>query len=182
MMVGLRCICHYGCYLYQKYLPMLDPEIKDYLKRSVLCWLATSSSDNIPNVSPKEAFMPYQDEFIIIANIASPQSVKNIRENSQVCLSFVDVFAQKGYQLKGEAEIINHTNPEYRGMKVALEKLTNGKFPFSSITKISIRTYKRIIAPSYLMYPRTTEKDQIQDAKKSYKIRTFISEEEDQIK
>ncbi|MEM6806907.1 MAG: pyridoxamine 5'-phosphate oxidase family protein, partial [Bacteroidota bacterium] len=76
---------------------MIGEDLKNYLDRSVLCWLATSSADNIPNVSPKEAFLLYQNESIIIANIASPQTVKNIKENEQVCLSILDIFTQKGF-------------------------------------------------------------------------------------
>ncbi len=155
---------------------MLDDGIKTYLEKSVLCWLATSSSANIPNVSPKEAFLAYQENWIIIANIASPQSVKNIKENPQICLSFMDVFTQKGYQLKGIAEIITSNQPDYQGMKKALEKLTKGKFPFSSITKISVLKSKPIIAPSYLLFPDTTEADQVKESKKSYGVKALVEE------
>lgn len=58
----------------------LEKEIIKYINQSVLCWLATSSSENIPNVSPKEIFTHYEND-IIVANIASPQTVKNIKEN-----------------------------------------------------------------------------------------------------
>ncbi|MEL6255795.1 MAG: pyridoxamine 5'-phosphate oxidase family protein [Bacteroidota bacterium] len=60
-------------------------EIKDYIDRSVLCWLATSSAENFPNVSPKEIFAFYGSDKIIIANIASPQSIRNIREHFDRC-------------------------------------------------------------------------------------------------
>jgi len=61
----------------------LGKEIKEAIDSSVLCWLATSSKENIPNVSPKEIYTHYKDEFIIVANIASPQTVKNIKENKK---------------------------------------------------------------------------------------------------
>ncbi|MEM6264941.1 MAG: pyridoxamine 5'-phosphate oxidase family protein [Bacteroidota bacterium] len=53
----------------------------DSINRSVLCWLATASKEKIPNVSPKEIFTHFGGEKIIIANIASPQTVRNIHEN-----------------------------------------------------------------------------------------------------
>ena len=71
----------------------LSPEIKECIDKSVLCWLATSSEENIPNVSPKEMFTHYQDEFIIVANIASPQTVKNIKQNPNVCISFIEILS-----------------------------------------------------------------------------------------
>ena len=55
---------------------MLTTEIKNYIDKSLLCWLATSSLENIPNVSPKEIFTYYKSNNIIVANISSPQTVK----------------------------------------------------------------------------------------------------------
>ncbi|GAA3593948.1 pyridoxamine 5'-phosphate oxidase family protein [Flavivirga amylovorans] len=143
-------------------------DIKTYIDKSILCWLATSSSENIPNVSPKEIFAHYRENNIIIANIASPQSVKNIKENHNVCVSFIDVLVQKGYQIKGKAEIVSKNDTEYVTMETILLKMTKGKFPFSNIIKISIDNVKKIIAPKYILYPETTEEDQIESAKKAY--------------
>ena len=148
----------------------LTQEIKEYINRSVLCWLATVSNENIPNVSPKEIFNYFGEDTIIIANIASPQTVKNIKENENVCVSFIDVLVQKGYQIKGKAKVIDKTDVEFLEMKKILTKMTLGNFPFATITKIKIKSAKPIIAPKYLLFPETTEKEQIESAKKAYRI------------
>ena len=147
---------------------MINEEVKKSIDQSVLCWLATSSIDNTPNVSPKELFMAYGDDGIIIANVASPQSIKNIRVNNKVCVSFVDVFVQKGFQVKGTAQIIKSNEEAFDKMKLGLETMTKGKFPFKSIIHITAEHIKPIIAPSYLFYPDTTEEEQIESAKKTY--------------
>ena len=147
---------------------MFSPEVKKYIKRSVLCWLATSSEDGMPNVSPKEAFTSYQDSYLIIANIASPQTLRNIRQNNKVCVSFIDVFVQKGFQIKGTAEIVHKGAKDYDQMEAPLIEMVGGKFPFASITKIKAEKIKPIIAPSYLLFPETTEESQVQSAIKTY--------------
>jgi len=147
---------------------MLTTEIKIYIDKSVLCWLATSSKENVPNVSPKEIFTYHGEEFIIIANIASPQTNKNIKYNNKVCISFIDVLVQKGFQIHGQATIIKNTDDEFSELEPNLLKMTKGKFPFSTIIKIKIEKVKPIIAPKYLLYPDTTEKEQIESAKKTY--------------
>ena len=147
---------------------MITEEIRQYIDQSVLCWLATASSDNFPNVSPKEVFMADSKDNIIIANIASPQTIRNIRQNEKVCVSFIDVLVQKGFQLKGKAKIITSKDDSYLRMKTKLEQITKGKFPFSSITKIYVEKAKQILAPSYLLFPETTEKDQIENARMAY--------------
>jgi len=148
----------------------LTNQIKEYIDRSVLCWLATASSENIPNVSPKEIFNYYREEKIIIANIASPQTVLNIKLNENVCVSFIDVFIQKGFQVKGKAKIIKKTDSEFLKMKEILTEMTEGKTPFSTITEITIEKVKPIIAPKYILFPETTEKEQIESAKELYGV------------
>lgn len=148
----------------------LTDEIKKYLDQSVLCWLATVSSDLEPNVSPKEIFCSYQEEYLLIANIASPKSVKNIKQNAHVCVSFIDIFVQKGYQLKGKAQIIGSNHPEFEDLKPLIEKMTLGNFPFVNIIKIHIEAAKKILAPGYILFPETSERDQIDSALKTYKV------------
>lgn len=147
---------------------MMNNDIKKYIDRSVLCWLATVSLEGIPNVSPKEIFNYYNDKFIIIANIASPQSVKNIRANENVCVSFIDILVQKGFQIKGKANIIDKSEPKFHDMEKILLEMTGGLFPFYSITKISIDKVKPILAPRYILFPETTEAAQIESAKRAY--------------
>lgn len=150
---------------------MLTPEIKASIDKSVLCWLATVSSDTMPNVSPKEAFTYYQEEYVIIANIASPQSVKNILQNPKVCVSFIDIFIQKGFQLKGNAQIIEESNPEFAQVSVPILAITQGKYPFKSVTKTKIEQIKPIIAPSYWLFPDTSDEERVQSVYKTYNLK-----------
>ena len=146
----------------------LSTKIKESMNRSVLCWLATVSEENVPNVSPKEIFNYYGTDKIIVANIASPQTIRNIKQNKNVCISFIDILVQKGFQLKGKARIIEKTNSDFLELEKILTKMTGGNFPFSTITEISVKQIKPIIAPKYIFYPETTEKKQIESAKKAY--------------
>lgn len=147
---------------------MLTDLIKNSIQHSVLCWLATVDAEGWPNVSPKEIFTYTDDHTIIIANIASPQSIQNIRHQPLVCVSFVNILTQKGYKIKGNAEIISSNDTTYSQFLAPLEAKTNGLFPFINIIKITINNITPILAPRYLLYPETTEKSQIESAKKQY--------------
>jgi predicted pyridoxine 5'-phosphate oxidase superfamily flavin-nucleotide-binding protein len=147
----------------------LTNEIKKSIDQSVLCWLATVSEDYMPNVSPKEIFTYFGKDKIILANIASPQTVKNIKNQENVCLSFIDILVQKGFQIKGKARILTNKDSGFLAMEKVLLKMTGGNFPFATITVISVEAAKPILAPSYLLYPNTTtEAEQIKIAKKAY--------------
>ncbi|MEH6537538.1 MAG: hypothetical protein V7719_14160 [Psychroserpens sp.] len=77
---------------------------------------------------------------------------------------------QKGFQLKGSAEIINNSDDRFQEMEHRLLELTKGKYPFSTITAIQIECSKPIISTSYLLYLETKEEDQIESLKKTYHL------------
>ena len=148
----------------------LSDDVKDSIDDCVLCWLATVSADGEPNVSPKEVFCSYGDTEILIANIASPQTLRNIRQTGRACCSFVDVFTQKGYQLHAHAEVLDASMPAYTARAVRLERITEGKFPFDTLFRLKVERVKPIVAPRYHFYPETTEQSQIESAMRAYGV------------
>ena len=139
--------------------PSLTEDIKKYIECSVLCWLATSDKDGIPNVSPKEVFTYSEQNTILIAHIASPQSVKNIIFNPNVCVSFVDILIQKGYKIHGKAQIFKKGEVEYHNKVEALETIATERFPIHAIIEVEVQKVKQILAPSYILYPESTTED-----------------------
>ncbi len=149
---------------------MLPSDVKQMIDACVLCWLATSCPDGQPNVSPKELFTYSEDDHIIIANIASPQTIKNIKANPKVCVSFVEVFLQKGYQIKDVAKVISLKNASAVVNFERLQQLAGDKFTVGSLIQIQPIGVKEIVAPSYAFYPETTEAQMIVGAMKAYKV------------
>jgi len=149
---------------------MLTPPIRQLMDASVLCWLATCDLQGQPNVSPKELFTYCDDGQIIIANIASPQTLKNIKENPKVCVSFVEVFVQKGYQIKGTAQVILLKDTLATKKFERLQDLAGDKFDVMSLLAIQPESIKPILAPSYIFYPETSEAAMIAQAMKGYRV------------
>jgi len=149
---------------------MLNDDVKKYIEKSVLCWLATSDKDNFPNVSPKEIFTFQGDSTFLIAHLASPNSVSNIKENPKVCVSFVDVFVQKGYKLKGTAKVIEKGSSDFDLKLKPLTDLFSDKFPIKAVIEIEVTKVEPITAPSYFLYPETTEEKQIESALRTYNV------------
>ena len=89
--------------------------------------VATTSKDGKPNVAPKGSFRVLDDEHVIFADIASPRTTANLRENPQLSAIVFDAATHKGCRIWGKAvEILDSGNlfdtisAEYapRGMKV----------------------------------------------------------------
>jgi uncharacterized protein len=147
---------------------VLNLEVKKYIDNSVLCWLATVDAGNMPNVSPKETFTYYGDDLLLIGNIASPNSLRNTRHNRNVCVSFVDIFVQKGYKLKGVASVIGPGEPLFEEYLKPLTDLIGTAFPVSAIWAIKITSAEPVMAPSYFLVPGTSEEGQIKSALENY--------------
>lgn len=149
---------------------MLTEKVKESIKESVLCWLATASKDGAPNCSPKEAFTYRGNSELVIADIASPESINNIRLNPNVCVSFVHVFKQKGFKVKGQARYVSRDEAEYGELFGLIEPIVGAVFPVRGIIVVKVESCQAIIAPAYYMVHGTTEASQIQVAKKAYGV------------
>lgn len=149
---------------------MLTDDVKKYITKSVLCWLATSNHNNEPNVSPKEMFTSIGDNTLLIAHIASPDSIQNIMYNPNVCVSFVDIFVQKGYKIKGIAKIIYADDIAFKEKVKHLTDLFTDQFPIKAVIEINITSISTIQAPSYFLYADTNEENQIKAAMKTYNV------------
>ena len=86
---------------------MITSEIKNFLKVQKLGYVATVSSDGLPNISPKGTIIAWSSEILAFADIRSPDTVKNLQNNSNVEINVIDPLLRKGYLFKGVAKLIN---------------------------------------------------------------------------
>ena len=148
----------------------INQAIKTDIENSVLCWLATVDTAGVPNVSPKEIFDSYNDDRIVIADIASSNSVRNIRAHPAVCVSFIDVFRQRGFKIVGTATIIPREGDDFLVVGAGLLKMAGEDFPIRNVISIEIGRISRIWAPSYAIFPDRTEADQMRLAFQTYGV------------
>ena len=153
---------------------MLTEDIKKSISESVLCWLATSNEKNEPNCSPKEAFTFRGTSELIIANIASPISVANIEVNPNVCVSFIHIFKQKGFKLKGTARYVPSESDEFSTFMPMVQPIVGTTFKVAGFIVVHITSVTPIIAPAYYMIEDTTEASQIKSAQKAYGVKEVI--------
>ncbi len=150
---------------------MLTDAVREAAHRSVLCWLATVDAEGQPNVSPKEVWAIADDQHVVVAHIASPISARNIAQQPQVCLSFVDVFVQKGFKLLGRARELRATDPEFATWAKPLLAMVGQRFTIHSVLVIHVKSVSAIVAPSYRFYPDdTTEASQVVSGMRAYKV------------
>lgn len=151
---------------------MLSPQVQEAASRSVLCWLATVDASGQPNVSPKEVFAVFDSTHLVVANIASPTTVRNVKANARVCVSFIDVFVQKGFKVNGIARNIGKHEAGYSQWAAPVEAMAGPRFPIHSVLVIEATSVEPILAPSYRLYAaETTEQSQVASAMRTYGVR-----------
>lgn len=84
---------------------ILTAEMKAAVGDIRLCFVATASGDGTPNVSRKGSLTVWDDDHLAFANIASPHTMKNIRENPKLEINTIDQISRRGFRFRGTAEI-----------------------------------------------------------------------------
>jgi predicted pyridoxine 5'-phosphate oxidase superfamily flavin-nucleotide-binding protein len=152
-------------------MTLLNDTIREAARRSVLCWLATVDAEGQPNVSPKEVWTIADDQHVVVAHIASPISARNIVQHPQVCLSFVDVFVQKGFKLVGTAREVRAGDAEFATWAKPLLAMVGQRFTIQSVLVVHVKSVAAIVAPSYRFYPHdTTEASQAASGMRAYNV------------
>lgn len=148
----------------------MNSMMRKELDQSVLCWLATASPDGMPNVSPKEIFTGYGRDGIVIADIASPMSVRNIRVNPKVCVSFIDIFRQRGFKVAGMARIIDPDQGDFQRYGFGLIAKAGDAFAIRHVIVVTIQHIARIQAPSYLLFPGRSDEEVMRETYLAYGV------------
>ena len=80
--------------------------MKRVVEEQRLGFVATVCSDGTPNLSPKGTTAVSDDDHLVFANIRSPGTIANVRQNANVEVDVVDPFLRKGYRFKGVASVL----------------------------------------------------------------------------
>lgn len=149
---------------------IIDDTTRNLIKKSVLCWLATVGREGEPSVSPKELWDTCGDDGLVIADIASPNSVTNIKHQPRVCVSFLDVFLQKGMKIYGNAEIVGKDASTFEELGSGLLRQAGDRFDIRNLIYVSVDRASKIVAPSYKLYPETSEQLMMEESYKTYGV------------
>ena len=83
----------------------MNEQVKELLTKQQTIVLATATANGIPNVVPIHSKHIIDDETIMITDQFMNKTLKNMRQNPQVAITFWKGI--KGYQIKGNCVIEN---------------------------------------------------------------------------
>ena len=128
---------------------MLTQEIKDFLNLQKLGYVATVTSDGKPNISPKGTIVGWDSQTLAFADIRSPDTMKNLKENPNVEINVIDPLLRKGFLFEGQARIIEDGNLYDEILNHYRE---NGiQSPINSIVLVDVSNVSDVTSPLYDM-------------------------------
>ena len=126
---------------------IITEEIKNFVNFQKLGYVATVSSDNTPNLSPKGTIMVLDESYLAFADIQSPKTVENLRSNPSIEINVVDPFSRRGYRFRGIAEIISSGD---KFNKIITNYKTSGvKSSIKSVILVKIEKLSEVFSPLY---------------------------------
>ena len=107
----------------------LTEEAKKIIGERRPALIATASKEGKPNVSVKGSFRVLDDGHVVFADIASPRTMANLRENPQLAAIVFDPASRKGCRIWGRVEIVDSgdlfdsMSAEFAAMKMEVKHL-----------------------------------------------------------
>jgi hypothetical protein len=130
---------------------VLTEEMKRVVTEIQLCYAATVTPDGKPNLSPKGSITVLGDDELGFADLASPGTIENIRQNPAIELNVVDPFTRRGFRFKGRAEVVKDPDAHER-----IARILGPDYPFERVVKIQVEAAAEVFSPVYTL-TRTTE-------------------------
>ena len=128
-------------------MTLITDEIKNFIKEQKLCFVATVSPDNTPNVSPKGTLTVWDDSHLIFADIKSPHTIENLRKNPSIEINVVNPIIRKGFRFKGEGTIL--TDGEDFQKMMTRFKDEGVKSEIQSVVLVKLSQVKEVSSPLY---------------------------------
>jgi len=129
-------------------MALLTADMKRVVEEQRLGFVATVCPDGTPNLSPKGTTAVWDDEHLVFANISSPGTLANLRQNANVEVNVVDPFVRKGYRFKGVASILD-SGALYDNAIAFYKERGSRVSAIREIVMVRVQSAQPIVSPAY---------------------------------
>jgi len=127
---------------------LLTADMKRVVEEQHLGFVATVCPDGTPNLSPKGTTAVWDDDHLVFANIRSPGTLANLRQNASVEVNVVDPFLRKGYRFKGIASVLE-SGALYDKAIAFYEERGSRVSAFREVVLVRVHNAQPIDSPAY---------------------------------
>jgi hypothetical protein len=116
----------------------IPKEVQEFLSGK-MAWVATATSDGMPNTTPKGSVKVIDDEHVVFADLFSRKTRENLQANPKVAITVADESTFKGYQIKGSAEMLE-SGPLFEQMAEELKRAPMELPPLQYVVHITVES------------------------------------------
>ena len=136
-------------------MALITAEMRDFVDRLKLGFVATVSPDGRPNVSPRGTIMVWDgggapggaSDELVIADIRSPETTSNVLANPEVEVCVVHPLLRRGYRLRGRAEVLRG-GAEFEAA-VSEYRKRGVKSPIGAVLRVRLYEASEVRSPLY---------------------------------
>jgi uncharacterized protein len=139
-------------------MPTLTAAMKRAITEIHLCYVATVTPQGRPNLSPKGTLRAWDDDHLVFADIASPQTVGNLAANPHVEINIVNPFSRRGFRFKGRGEVLRD-GEVFTTIARELRERHGPAFPVHGVVKVRVESALPVLSPAYTCDPSADEAD-----------------------
>jgi predicted pyridoxine 5'-phosphate oxidase superfamily flavin-nucleotide-binding protein len=128
----------------------LNEDMQRVVREQRLGYVATVCADGTPNLSPKGTTTVWDDDHLVFADIRSPRTIANLKQNPSIEINVVDWFTRKGYRFKGTAQVIE-SGPLFNKLVAFYEQqgLFDAPHRIQTIVMVKVQRALPLISPGY---------------------------------
>jgi uncharacterized protein len=127
----------------------ITQEMRDCIAATRLCYAATVNPDGTPNLSPKATLGAVDDRHIAFANIASPNTARNLKLNPAIEINVVDIFLRRGFRFAGTARLFEPGSPAYEKFAGETWARIGDGYPIYEIVMVKVESAREVRSPGY---------------------------------
>jgi predicted pyridoxine 5'-phosphate oxidase superfamily flavin-nucleotide-binding protein len=127
---------------------ILTDDMKEMLAYCRLTYVATVTPEGRPNLSPKASTKVLDDDHLVFVDIASPNTIRNLKSNPYVEVNVVDPLRRRGYRFKGVAEILTEGDL-YNAVAEDFWTREGRQYPANGIVTIRVEKALPVLSPAY---------------------------------
>jgi len=127
---------------------ILTADMKRVVEEQRLGFVATVCPDGTPNLSPKGTTAVWDDDHLVFADIRSPGTIANLRQNAAVEVNVVDPFVRKGYRFKGVAAVVE-SGDLYEQAIAFYKQRGSHVSAFRGVVMVRVQSAQAIDSPAY---------------------------------
>ena len=135
---------------------ILTPQMKEAVPRIRLAFVATVSPDGRPNLSAKGSLCVWDDDHLLFADIASPQTMKNLASSRHVEINTVDQIGRRGFRFNGVPEVLRE-GAIFDFLVNDIHAREGPDVPVHAVVKVRVLEARPLLSPAYFIKRGITE-------------------------